>query len=268
MSQTAPEKNQHARRNCPAIPAAAAIATTVRPAGQDHPARQRHEQRVGGAAPECRASSSSRSRQAGARRALPPGHRHTRAARRPRPRAIRPPARHRPGRGTSWQTGQSGSLTESDDLESHPSYGASLLLSRRHAPGCQIVICYHQQRSESHEKLQNARWRHTAASHAPGTSSARSAPPMPPAKRLSANRRRRAPPAGRNSETRGACQSQDVCARACPSQRSVSASSGAAFSCANSRRASVSACSVPGSLSARRHRPRPSSAWPCSRTWP
>ena len=30
MSQAAPEKNQHARRNCPAIPAAAAIATTVR----------------------------------------------------------------------------------------------------------------------------------------------------------------------------------------------------------------------------------------------
>src|SRR5208337_1120134 len=29
MSQTAPEKNQNARRHCPAIPAAAAIATTV-----------------------------------------------------------------------------------------------------------------------------------------------------------------------------------------------------------------------------------------------
>ena len=29
-SQTAPAKNQHARRNCSAIPAAAAIATTVR----------------------------------------------------------------------------------------------------------------------------------------------------------------------------------------------------------------------------------------------
>jgi hypothetical protein len=30
MSRTAPEKNQHARRNRPAIPAAAAIAATVR----------------------------------------------------------------------------------------------------------------------------------------------------------------------------------------------------------------------------------------------
>ena len=30
MSRAAREKNQHARRNCPAIPAAAAIATTAR----------------------------------------------------------------------------------------------------------------------------------------------------------------------------------------------------------------------------------------------
>jgi hypothetical protein len=65
-----------------------------------------------------------------------------------------------------------------------------------------------------------------------------------------------------------AVRSQDVCAMACPSQRSVSASSGVAFSRANSRRASARGCSVSGSPSARRQRPRPSSAWPCSRTWP
>ena len=70
-----------------------------------------------------------------------------------------------------------GSLTESDDLDSHLPYAASLLLSRRHAPGYRNVTSYHHPRSARHAKPDGGTH---AAPHDLGTSSTRSAPLMLP----------------------------------------------------------------------------------------
>src|SRR6266702_3876647 len=160
------------------------------PAGQDHPARQRDEQRMGGPAPERRRQILQQG---------PPGRGHGE----PRPQVTGIPGR--PGaraRGTAvllrviavragrdaaqrGRLASQGSLTESDDLDSHVSYGASLLLSRRHAPGYQIVTSYHHPRSARHAKPDGG----TCRISQPGTSSAWLAPLMLPAKRSNANRR-------------------------------------------------------------------------------
>ncbi len=67
MSCTAPEKNQHARRNYSAIPAAAAIATTVRRPARVIPQASAIDQRVRGPA---------RERRPQLLQHLPPGRRH------------------------------------------------------------------------------------------------------------------------------------------------------------------------------------------------
>src|SRR6266702_3667660 len=125
-SQTAWEKNQHARRNRAAIPAAAAIATTVRRLARTIP----HASAVNSARADRRLNAGASSSGAG-----------------------RDAAHH--GRLASQ-----GSLTASDDLESHLSCGASLLLSRCHAPGYQTVINYHHRWLSRHARLRNAGWRY------------------------------------------------------------------------------------------------------------
>ena len=63
MSQTAPEKNQHARRHCCATPAAAAIATTVLRPARIIPHASVTNSRCVDRRANAGASSSSRSRQ-------------------------------------------------------------------------------------------------------------------------------------------------------------------------------------------------------------
>ena len=147
-SHTAQEKNQHARRNCPAIPAAAATATTVRRlariiphasatnsawverrlnTGASSSSRARQVTGTGRPGPKTRAGPSARSPASagGPSSALSP-------AGQPSSRARVPPApdgkQHEMADWPAKEASQRQMI-----MISHLSYGASLLLSRRHA---------------------------------------------------------------------------------------------------------------------------------------